>query len=580
VATDTVTTIFGGDDSPFQAVARKVMGTMRSITGFKPPADAFAGIHAGFKGVDATAKGAVASVTALKGAFMELMPIVAGIAGVTSVVAAFGKAIQQAGERETAAQRLGAVADEGENLAGVMGRLEAASAKTGRDFPELAKSVQSFKEAGTPIEAAAGYTEKLNEISLVTGKSLEDLTDVFTRMSVKGEASFKDLAKFIAVPGVSQLAKEFKNLEVETGNLDRATAKQIELWKRQDEQAQLSTAAINNFAKETGIASETFKAWKDAGLGGGRKITSLGGITGLGDVSQKVMNQFAEGMKQIEKETGLSERQIKEFIGTGKLGFESLLSASQRYHEEQQKAREQGAQDRLRAQQEAVVTKQQGLVAQVSALVEQGIDPKKLDAWFETFAGKWYNFAHQISETFEAFGTPLINALKPLMDHLNSDLMPAMQRVAGQLGEWLASDVTDLINAFDTADWSKVEKDIAQVINSLAEMLGTAIEKAVELGFSQGAENLKKQVGGAINPFSKEFWFGGLNIPGLGKTPVNPNEAPVPDNKGPQTAPTDQMSWLDKFMNAVFPQSVTDDTKRTANATETIANMLTGKGTP
>ena len=46
----------------------------------------------------------------------------AGIAGVTGVVAAFGKAIGRAAERETAAQRLGAVADACEDLAGTMVR--------------------------------------------------------------------------------------------------------------------------------------------------------------------------------------------------------------------------------------------------------------------------------------------------------------------------------------------------------------------------------------------------------------------------------------------------------------------------
>src|ERR1700757_1356282 len=313
MAGDTVTTVFGGDDSPFQAVARRVLQTIRGIAGFRPPGNAFAAIHTGFRGIETASKGAIVGVTALKGAFLELLPVVGAIAGVTSVVAAFGKAISQASERETAVQRLRAVTDAGEDLAGGMERLEKASHQTGRDFPELAKSVQSFKEASLPLDEAVTATEKLNEISLVTGKDLGELTEVFTRISVKGEASFKDLAKFIAVPGVGRLAKEFKSLETETKSLEFTTSRQIELWRRQFEQVQRNTAAIDSFAQETGIAKETFDAWKQSGFTGG-PIQQIGGIGGIGGVSAQMIDQFKTGIAQISKETGLSEDKIKEFI--------------------------------------------------------------------------------------------------------------------------------------------------------------------------------------------------------------------------------------------------------------------------
>jgi hypothetical protein len=49
----------------------------------------------------------------------------------------FSHALWQAAERETPVQRLGAVADTGENLAGVMEKREEAIHKTGTDFPKL-----------------------------------------------------------------------------------------------------------------------------------------------------------------------------------------------------------------------------------------------------------------------------------------------------------------------------------------------------------------------------------------------------------------------------------------------------------
>ena len=89
----------------------------------------------------------------------------AGIAGVTGVVAAFGKAIGRAAERETAAQRSGAVADGCGDLAGTMGKLEAASKATGTDFPQLAKGVQNLKKAGLSLGDATIASTKLNEIA-------------------------------------------------------------------------------------------------------------------------------------------------------------------------------------------------------------------------------------------------------------------------------------------------------------------------------------------------------------------------------------------------------------------------------
>jgi hypothetical protein len=50
MAGDSVITTFGGDDSPFQAVAKRVMQTMHGIAGFKPPGDAFKAVDAGLSG--------------------------------------------------------------------------------------------------------------------------------------------------------------------------------------------------------------------------------------------------------------------------------------------------------------------------------------------------------------------------------------------------------------------------------------------------------------------------------------------------------------------------------------------------
>jgi hypothetical protein len=58
VAQDIVTTIFGGDDSPFQAAVRRVKQAMEGVAGFKPPGDVFKSVHASINGIGTAAHAA------------------------------------------------------------------------------------------------------------------------------------------------------------------------------------------------------------------------------------------------------------------------------------------------------------------------------------------------------------------------------------------------------------------------------------------------------------------------------------------------------------------------------------------
>ena len=71
-------------------------------------------------------------------------------------------------------------------------------------------------------------------------------------------------------------------------------------------------------------ALEAECAWNAAGMDASGAVSSLGDISGIGGISQKVIDQFAEGMQQIQKETGLSDSTLRQFLSEGKMGFQSL----------------------------------------------------------------------------------------------------------------------------------------------------------------------------------------------------------------------------------------------------------------
>ena len=80
----------------------------------------------------------------------------------------------------------------------------------------LLASVQSFKEAGIPLEQAAVYAEKLNEISLVTGKLLEGSRARFSPGCRSKARQVSEISvKFASVTGVAALAKD--HFKIPTG---------------------------------------------------------------------------------------------------------------------------------------------------------------------------------------------------------------------------------------------------------------------------------------------------------------------------------------------------------------------------
>ena len=70
---------------------------------------------------------------------------------------------------------------------------------------------------------------KLEKIALNSGSDVNELGEIYARVLTKSDVSSKDLVKLAmtGVPGIRQIAQEFKNLERETSASDLAIDKTI-----------------------------------------------------------------------------------------------------------------------------------------------------------------------------------------------------------------------------------------------------------------------------------------------------------------------------------------------------------------
>jgi hypothetical protein len=537
VASDTVTTVFGGDDSPFQAAARRVRQAMG--------------------GAEHAASTAAAGVKGLESAFSGLLPMVAAIAGVASVFEGVRKAFAQAAEREQAGQQFEAVAGGAEKAAGAIQELEKVSAMTGTDFPELAQGAKRLMEAGLSADEAAEATGRLQKIALNTGSSFEELADIYARVTTKQEVSLKDLTKFAAagIPGIADIAKQFKDLETATKDSDSELERSNQIFKDQYELTEKNIGAIDSFGQKTGLLQEAFRQFQQSAYRGVGRL-SFGGQ----NLGEQYGAQFAQGMKQISAETGLTERELGDLADKGKLSFEDLIQAAQRFREEQEKAWEEDVATKRFTAQRELLGKQRDLLGEIDEAIKKATGTggifENVNSFLSTFSGKWREIQHDIDETFESFGAPLINALKPVLDAVHDQLTPGFQEAAAKFGGWLGEEVKTFFQAFESGDWSKIANEASQAFKTVLDTFGQGIEslagplvaafkspelnsalgemvdsfatkiakilpKTISEAFSAGLTDIAKEVGAALNPFSKEFWTGGF-----GGTPVTPATTP------------------------------------------------------
>lgn len=428
--------------------------------------------------------------------------------------AALGKAIGQAGERELAGVQFEAIAGGADAAAASVAKLEEFSHISGLDFPELKKGVQTLMQAGMSSDDATDALIRIQKIALNTGASAEEMGDIFARVMLKEEVSMKDLNKLAAagIPGIAGIAKEFKSLEIATKDSDAEIDRQLTLLKRQYEQIRINTGAVNSFGQSSGLMAEAFKAFRESGSrsAGGARVTEFAGVTqGIQELSKGFGGQFVTGIKQISWETGLSENAIRDFIDAGKIGYSDLTAAAGRYRDEQQKSAEQKGEDKKFKNQQEMLKAQRDLVGEVSGALKAATDPggpfNNIDKYLDTFAGKLAVVKHDADEMFEAFGKPIIEGLKPVLDVIHNEWAPAMQQAAENFGTQLVTEAQKF--------WSTLTDGLP----ANAAALGAGLDKAFVTVAQNFGRALLNEVLDALNP---KNWFSGMHIPGIGQQPA------------------------------------------------------------
>lgn len=514
-------------------------------------------------GIQHEAQSAAAGIKGLESALGAIMPLVAAITGVATIFETFRKSFAQAAEREQAGQQFEAIAGGAEKAAHAMEELEKISAETATDFPELAQGAKRLMEAGLSADEAAEATGRLQKIALNTGSSFEELADIYARVTTKQEVSLKDLTKLAAagIPGIADIAKQFKNLEKATKDSDNELEHSNQIFKDQYELAEKNIGAINSFGQKTGLLAEAFRQFQQSAYRNVGRV-SFGGM----DLGEKYAKQFSQGLKQISQETGVTERDLGNLMDKGKLGFEDLIQAAQRFREEQEKQRETGVQTKRYEDQKTLLEAQRNLLGQVGEAIQKATDPGGMFAnvtkVFDIIAGKWRQIMLDIDQSFEAFGAPLIRAFQPVLSLIHDQVMPKLQEAATTFGAALE-------NAVQTGDWSGVADAIANALTSpevigaitaFSDALGKALSKTITSEFNQIAEKfsspqkiLDSLTKAGLNPATKEFWMGGL-----GGTPVTPATTPATMPTPAPAAATQQPAGGDKVATEATLKAAVD----------------------
>jgi hypothetical protein len=468
MAGDTVTTIFGGDDSTFQAAARKVKDSVMGLAGLAPGMQFFKEAARGAESLHAATDGAKAGIEGLKAAFAPLIAMGAALVGVSSVFAAIKHSIELAAKVETAEFHLGAVDGGADKAAASIKKLHDIGDETAQGFSKLADGSIKLQEAGQSADEAAESMGRLSKIALNSGNDIDELGAIYARVLTKSDVSSKDLVKLAmtGIPGMSEIAQKFKEAERNTAAWDVQISQTIQNLDRMYEQTEKQTSSVNSFGSKIGLMQASFTAWAQSGgsaIGG--LVQAIGGVgeSGIGRMSGTFGKEFTEGLKQIETETGLSGRALQAFMAAGKVGYEDLISAAGRFREEQHKAADRDLEAQKLANQNALLVKQRGLLDEVRNAIETATKPGgifgNIDAFLQTFNGKWEKMQHSISGMFKNFGTPLIDALKPGLDSLTDFFHGPGKAAAVEWGGKLGGVIKDAMTGLEHGDWGPLQQD-------------------------------------------------------------------------------------------------------------------------
>ena len=372
------------------------------------------------------------------------------VAGIATAFQALKHAYEAGEAVETAHVRLRNLVGDAQQGDKAFQGLQKVSHDTSTSVVELADASENLIDTGTGVDQLTGRMSNLAKVAHITGEPLGQIADLYGRIQLRGEVSLRELFQLTSVTGgaIRQLAIDYRNelRQVEASNAVLEAGNKILAVAH--EQVNLHTNAIDALGEKIGFTKEIYASWlKQPTLNTLFTVPGFGG-TAVAGLSTKFIEQFRNGIKEIARETGISEAAVRQFAKEGVFGFQDLTAASIRYGDYQTKQAEQ-ANEVVRAGLASKAAQDQLTIFQkiIDALNDTTKIQQGFVVWQGTAAGKMADINQQIERSFQKVGEQIVkhfDAAKGAVELLGGALLTIkavefgafIARIAGITTAW------------------------------------------------------------------------------------------------------------------------------------------------
>jgi hypothetical protein len=413
----------------------------------------------------------------LKGQFgsfsQEALKFGLTFAGIATAFQAFKSVISSASELETVHVRLRNLVGDAEQGDRLFSQLRDVSHRTATGIGEISAATADLLSTGTGVDQVSGRVESLAKVAKIAGEPLGNISELFSRIQLRGEVTFREPARLALVTGtqIRDLAVNYQRMQrsVETVNVVTEVASKVQAaaFARLQE----STAAVAEFGEKVGLTDRVFQSWiKDMQQTRQFTVEGFGG-TAVAGLATKSITEFRYGIAQIAHETGISQQAIAQFVRQGVYGAQELVAAYQRYLAQQEKTRELELQRSKEAATASAEAAKLNLYTQIEKKLNDvaTLDKQAADS-LNTFSGSVDKLGQRINEVFQNIGKPIINVLKPGLDEATKS-EASLQ--AGMIA--LGAVATTVVAVQTAAAFVSVAKAVGEVTTALR---GAAVAEA------------------------------------------------------------------------------------------------------
>ena len=305
----------------------------KTAADFKP---ATAEMRAASVAAEDLGKKGASSIGAFRGTMRALRFDIFEVVAVLGIMA---KAMEEAAKSEASQRHAG---QQGISNVSVI-KLEGAARAENFEPHQYDDAAISLKVAGMAEGDLTENVKQLGIASRITGEPFEKLVETAAAMTEEletgGIPSLSQMTTLtVASSGATQeLTDEYRELERTLKLTEQAWRVQEEVQARSHKQTEENTSVVNTMAEKMGVTQKVFAEFQGNTLIGGQSLSTTGtGNFAEGRQGKAVLDEYKEGYKQIQTEQGYTRMQMDQYIKAGTIGYQDLISGSQRYRAHQQ----------------------------------------------------------------------------------------------------------------------------------------------------------------------------------------------------------------------------------------------------